>query len=182
MDMSLRRAFLTPAIGLFAAAAVFGGAPRPVAAEDWPTRPITLVIASTAGGMMDVISRSIAQDLSVSLGQPVIVEFKPGSGGVIGQQAVTKAEPDGCTLLQTNTGPMVFRPMMDKTVTYDANKDFTAISLIGDTPNAVLVNAKVGIKSIKDLLAYADTKDRKLNIGHPGPGTMGHLCGVLLAR
>ena len=73
MSKSLRRAFLTPAIGLFATVAVFGGAPRPVAAEDWPTRPITLVIASTAGGMMDVISRSIAQDLSATLGQPVIV-------------------------------------------------------------------------------------------------------------
>lgn len=182
MGKSLRRAFLSPAIGLFAALAVFAGAPRPAAAEEWPTRPITLVIASTAGGMMDVISRSLAQDLSVSLGQPVIVEFKPGGGGVIGQQSVSRAEPDGYTLLQTNTGPMVFRPLMDKTVTYDADRDFTAISLIGDTPNAVLVNAKVGIKSIKDLLAYADTKGRKLNIGHPGPGTMGHLCGVLLAR
>ena len=180
--MSPRRAFSGPALVLYAAAAIFAAGPRAASAEDGPKRPITLVIASTAGGMMDVISRSIAQDLSVSLGQPVIVEFKPGGGGVIGQQTVTKAEPDGYTLLQTNTGPMVFRPMMDKTVTYDADRDFTAISLVGDTPNAVLVNAKVGIKSIKDLLAYADTKDRKLNIAHPGPGTMGHLCGVLLAR
>ena len=167
---------------LIAVAAMLAAAPRPASAADWPTRPVTLVVASTPGGMMDLISRSIAQDLSASLGQPVVVEFRPGGGGVIGLQAITKAAPDGYTLVQTNIGPMVFRPLMDKTITYDAEKDFTAIFLVGDTPNAVLVNPKIGVTSIKDLLAYADTKQHKLNIAHPGPGTMGHLCGVLLAR
>jgi tripartite-type tricarboxylate transporter receptor subunit TctC len=182
MRQSLRRAFLVPAIALAAVTALLGGAPRPASAEDWPARPITLVIASTAGGMMELIARSLAQDMSASLGQPVVVEFRPGGGSVIGVQAVARAEPDGYTLLQTNIGPMVFRPLMDKAITYDANKDFTPISLVADTPNAVLVNPKVGVKSIKDLLAYAETKDHKLSIAHPGIGTMGHLCGVLLAK
>lgn len=180
MRQSLRRVFL--AIALIATTALLGGAPQPAAAEDWPTRPITLVVASTPGGMMELISRSLAQDMSASLGQPVVVEFRPGGGSIIGVQAVARAEPDGYTLLQTNIGPMVFRPLMDKAITYDANKDFTPISLVADTPNAVLVNPKIGVKSIKDLLAYAETKDHKLSIAHPGIGTMGHLCGVLLAK
>jgi tripartite-type tricarboxylate transporter receptor subunit TctC len=182
MRQSLRRAFLVPAIALVAATALLGATPRPAAAEDWPTRPITLIVASTPGGMMDVISRSIAQDLSVSLGQPIVVEFRPGGGSVIGIQAVAKAAPDGYTLLQTNIGPMVFRPLMDKAVTFDAAKDFAPISLVGDTPNALLVAPKTGAKTVKDLIAYARTKDNKLTIAHPGIGTMGHLCGVLLAR
>jgi len=182
MDKSLRRGLLGPAIGLFVAVALLGATPRAAVAEDWPTKPITLIVASTPGGMMDVISRSIAQDLSVALGQPVIVEFRPGGGSVIGIQAVAKAAPDGYTLLQTNIGPMVFRPLMDKTITFDAEKDFTPISLVGDTPNALLVNPKIGAKTVKDVIAYARTKDNKLTIAHPGIGTMGHLCGVLLAR
>jgi len=175
MGHSLRRVIVSSVAALVIAASS-------AAAEEWPSRPITLIVASTAGGMMDVISRSIAQDLTASLGQPVVVEFRPGGGSVIGVQAVAKAAPDGYTLLQTNIGPMVFRPLMDKSVTYDADKDFTAISLVADTPNAVLVSAKSGVKSIKDLLAYAATKDNKLNLAHPGIGTMGHLCGVLLAK
>jgi tripartite-type tricarboxylate transporter receptor subunit TctC len=165
---------------LIAAAAMLFGAPA--SAQEWPTRPITLVVASTPGSMMDFISRSLAQDMSVTLGQPVVVEFKSGAGGVIGTQAVAKAAPDGYTILQVNTGAMVFHPMTDKAASYTAEKDFTAISLIGDSPNAVLVNPKIGVKTIKDLLAYADTKQRKLNMAHPGPGTMGQYCGALLAR
>ena len=178
MRQSLRRVFLVCAVAVFGAAVLL----RVAAAEEWPSRPITLIVASTPGGMMDVISRSIAQDLTASLGQPVVVEFRPGGGSVIGVQAVAKAEPDAYTLLQTNIGPMVFRPLMDKAVTYDVDKDFTAISLIADSPNAVMVSGKSGVKSIKDLLAYAATKDNKLNLAHPGIGTMGHLCGVLIAK
>jgi tripartite-type tricarboxylate transporter receptor subunit TctC len=93
MRQSLRRVFLAPAIALFVAMALPGAAPQPASAEDWPTRPITLVVASTPGGMMELISRSLAQDMSASLGQPVIVEFRPGGGSIIGVQAVAKAEP-----------------------------------------------------------------------------------------
>lgn len=182
MRKLLCRVFLAPAMVLVAATALFGGAPQPAFAADWPTRPITLVVASTPGGMMELISRSLAQDMSVSLGQPVIVEFRPGGGNIIGVRAVGQSKPDGYTLLQSNIGPMVFRPLIDKSVTYDANKDFTPISLVADTPNALLINPKIGVKSIKDLLAYAETKDHKLSIAHPGLGTMGHLCGLLLAK
>jgi tripartite-type tricarboxylate transporter receptor subunit TctC len=163
-------------------ALVLALAAMPAAAEEWPSRPITLIVASTPGGMMDVISRSLAQEMTATLGQPVVVEFRPGGGSVIGVQAVAKAAPDGYTLLQTNIGPMVFRPLMDKSVTYDANKDFTAVSLIADTPNAVLVSATSGVKSIKDLIAYTAAKNDKLTLAHPGIGTMGHLCSVLMAE
>jgi len=167
---------------LIAIAALMAGAPRPAHAEDWPTRPITILVTATAGGMLDFITRSIAQDLQTALGQPVIVEFKAGGGGVIGLEAAAKAAPDGYTLLVTATGPMVFRPLIDKTIAFEAEKDFTPVILVGDSPNAVLVNPKLGVSTIKGLQAYAATQQNKLNIAHPGAGTMGHLCGVLLAR
>ena len=169
-------------LALIAAAAVLGAGARPASAEDWPTKPINLVASFTAGGMMDFIGRTIVQDLSPALGQPVIVDFKSGGGGVVGLQWLAKQPADGYTLMMTATGPLVFRPLIDKKVGYDAEKDFTPIILIGDTPNAVMASPKHGFKTIKDLLDYVNTKSNKLTIGHPGPGTMGHLCGVLLAR
>ena len=172
---------LCKAFALIVLAAMLAAAPRPAAAEDWPTRPITIVLSFGGGGMMDFATRSIAQELTTVLGQPVVVETKPGGGGVVGAISVAKAAPDGYTLLVSAVGPMVFRPLMEKSIGFDTEKDFTPIILVGDTPNVMLANPKLGLSTVKDLVAYADKNQHRLTIGHPGVGTMGHLCGVLFA-
>ena len=165
---------------LLIAAAVLCAA-RPAAAEDWPARPVTLVLSFAGGGLMDFAARSIAQDLTATLGRPVVVETKQGGGGVVGAIDVAKARPDGYTFLITAIGPMVFRPLTDKNVGFDTDKDFTPIILVGDSPNVVLASPKLGVDNIKELLAYAARHNHQLTIAHPGPGTMGQLCGVQLA-
>jgi len=174
----VRKAFVLSVI-----AALLGAAPRPaVAAEDWPARPITLVLAFASGAMIDFVGRSLAIDLSTALGQPVVVESKPGAGGAIAAMYVAKAAPDGYTLLLTAVGPAVLRPLIDKTLGYDSDADFTPIILVGDAPNVLLANPKIGVSTVKELLAYAKTKDNKISVGHSGPGTMGHLCSVVFSR
>jgi len=173
--LSIGKAFI-----VVAAAAMLAAAARP-AAEDWPTRPITLVVSFAPGAIMDYLGRAIAHDLTTALGQPVVVENKVGGGGSVPAVAIAKAAPDGYTLLMTAIGPAVFRPIMDKSVGYDIDKDFTPIILAGDSPNVLLANPKLGLNTVKDLLAYAKTRNGKLSIAHSGPGTMGHLCSVLFA-
>lgn len=174
--LSIGKAFI-----VVAAAAMLAAAARPAAAEDWPTRPITLVVSFAPGAIMDYLGRAIAHDLTTALGQPVVVENKVGGGGSVPAVAIAKAAPDGYTLLMTAIGPAVFRPIMDKSVGYDIDKDFTPIILAGDSPNVLLANPKLGLNTVKDLLAYAKTRNGKLSIAHSGPGTMGHLCSVLFA-
>jgi len=167
---------------LIAVAAMLGAAQRPAAAQDWPTRPITVVLAFAGGSMSDVIGRTLANDLSAAIGQPVVIEVRAGGGGVVAGAYVAKAPPDGYTLLLTAVGPAVLRPLIDKTIGYDTDADFTPIILVGDAPNVLLANPKIGVSTVKELLAYAKTKDNKISVGHSGPGTMGHLCSVVFSR
>jgi tripartite-type tricarboxylate transporter receptor subunit TctC len=173
--------FLARAFVLLAIAAMLAGAPCPAAAEDWPQRPVTLLISFASGSMIDFVGRSLANDLSEAIGQPVVVESKSGGGGVVASLFVAKAPPDGYTLLLTGVGPAALRPLMDKAVGYDPIADFTPIILIGETPNVLLANPNLGVKTVKDLVAYAKTKGGKISIGHSGPGTMGQLCTILFA-
>lgn len=164
-----------------AVAAMLVAAQRPAAAADWPTRPVTLIMAFASGAMIDFVGRALANDLSAAIGQPVVAEIRAGAGGVVASVYVAKAAPDGYTLLMTAVGPAVLRPLIDKSVGYDTDADFTPIMLIGESPNVLLANPKLGVSTVKDLLAHIKTKDNKISIGHSGPGTMGHLCSVVFA-
>lgn len=177
----LKKIFFAIALAVVAIVTMLTGAPRMAAAEEWPTRPVTLVMAFASGAMIDFVGRSLAADLSAALGQPVVTETKSGAGGVIASLYVAKAPPDGYTLLLTTVGPAVLRPLMEKSLGYDSDADFTPISLIGETPNVLLADPKLGLNTVKDLLAYAKKNQNKINIGHAGPGTMGHLCSVVFA-
>ncbi|MFA6267522.1 MAG: tripartite tricarboxylate transporter substrate binding protein [Pseudolabrys sp.] len=157
-------------------------APQTSFAEDWPTRTVALTQTFAGGGMMDFAARAIAQDLSEKLGQTFIVETKQGGGGIIGLAAIAKEPPDGYNFVVTAIGPMVFRPIIDPHVGFDADKDFEPVILIGQTPNGILASPKIGVSTIAELKAYAAKHGNRLNIGHPGPGTMGQYCGVLLAE
>ena len=181
VPLILLKRCLAKAFVLLAVAAMLTGAPRPAAAEDWPQRPVTLLISFASGSMIDFVGRSLANDLSAAIGQPVVVESKSGGGGVVASLFVAKAPPDGYTLLLTGVGPAALRPLIDKSVGYDPVADFTPIILIGETPNVLLANPNLGVKTVKDLVAYAKSKGGRISIGHSGPGTMGQLCTILFA-
>ena len=149
-------------------AAVLAGVAPVQAAESWPARSVTLMQTFAGGGMMDFAARSIARELETTLGQTFVVETKPGGGGIVGLISAAKSPPDGYTFVVTAIGPMVFRPMIDKNVGINADKDFEPVILIGEMPNGILAAPKLGVGTIKELVAYAQKHGNQLNIGHPG--------------
>jgi len=149
-------------------------------AETWPTRPITMVIGF-AGGTGDTIGRPFAEFASKQLGQPVIVENRPASGGVVAALGVAKAQPDGYTIGLQAVGPMIVRPIMDPSVGYDSEKDFSPIALLIDAPNVIISGAKFPGRTVRETVDWAKQNTGRLTVGHPGPGTMGHLAALLLA-
>jgi tripartite-type tricarboxylate transporter receptor subunit TctC len=149
-------------------------------AETWPTRPITLVIGFS-GGTGDTIGRPFAEFASKQLGQPVVVESRPAGGGIVAALGVSKAQPDGYTIGLQAVGPMILRPIMDPTVGFDSEKDFSPIALLIDTPNVILGGAKFSASSVRETVDWAKQNPGRVTIGHPGPGTMGHLAALLLA-
>jgi tripartite-type tricarboxylate transporter receptor subunit TctC len=165
---------------LVAVAGLLAVAGNPAAAETWPAHSITILLPYAGGGMMDFTVRSLAQDLTAALGQTVVVEPKAGGSGVVATMATANAKPDGYTLLITAIGPVVLRPLMEKGAA-DPGKDLTPIVMIGETPNVVLASPKLGVGTVAELRAYAAQHQNRLTIGHPGVGTMGQFCGMLLA-
>ncbi len=156
--------------------------PQPAAAQEWPARTVTITQTFPGGGMMDFAARAIAQHLTETLGQTFVVETKVGGAGLLGLQTVSRMAPDGYNFVVSAIGPMVFRPLIDKSFDVDPDKDFEPVILTGATPNGVLASPKIGVSTVAELKAYAAKQGNKLNIGHPGPGTMGLYCGVLLAE
>jgi tripartite-type tricarboxylate transporter receptor subunit TctC len=167
------------ALALTVVATMLAGAPRPAAAADWPTRPVTLLVSFASGSMIDFVARALGNDLSAAIGQPVVVETKAGGGGVVASLFTAKAAPDGYTLLFTGVGPAALRPLIDKSVGYDPIADFTPIILVGETPNVLLASPKLAVHTVKDLVAYAKSKGGKISIGHSGPGTAPMMIDVL---
>jgi tripartite-type tricarboxylate transporter receptor subunit TctC len=163
----------------FAAMLALTALPSSTVAQDWPAKPITIVLGFAPGSMIDFVARAVANELSTTLGQPVLVETRQGAGGVLASNYVAKAPADGYTLLMTAVGPAVLRPLIDKTVTFDIEKEFTSVILIGEAPNVLVANPKLGLKSPKDLVAYGNARGGKLSIGHSGPGTLGQLSTIL---
>lgn len=149
-------------------------------AQTWPARPITLVIGF-ASGTGEVVGRVFAEFASKQLGQPVLVETRPAGGGIVAAQGVAKAAPDGYTIGLQAVGPMILRPIMGPSVGYDSEKDFSPIVLVGDTPNVILGGTKIAARSVQETIVWAKNNPGHLTIGHPGPGTMGHLAALLLA-
>jgi tripartite-type tricarboxylate transporter receptor subunit TctC len=150
-------------------------------AQSWPLRPITLITTFAGGGSGDTVARTFAEFASKELGQPIVVENRPGGGGVVAAAAVAKAAPDGYTLSLQAVGPMSLRPLFEPPVGYDAATDFTPIGLLAETPNVIVGGAKFPPRSIADMVAWAKKNPNGLTMGHPGPGTIGHLGLLLLA-
>jgi tripartite-type tricarboxylate transporter receptor subunit TctC len=151
---------------------------RAVAAE-YPTRPVTLLVAFTPGGPSDVLARIIGRQLEKILGQTFVIDNRPGGSGNIAAETVAHAQPDGYTLLMGNNGLLATNQSLFKKINFDGEKDFAPISLIGSQPNILVVNQKLGINSMADLIAYAKANPGKLNYASSGFGTAAHLSAEL---
>lgn len=151
-----------------------------VAAQPFPNRPIRLVVPYPAGGTSDLTARVVAQKVSQTIGQPVVVDNKTGATGTIGMSFVAKAPPDGYTLLLCDTTFAILPGVVSK-LPFDPLKDFAPITLGIKVPSVVVVNPKLPVKDLKDLLEYARKNPGKLAYGSGGVGTAVHLAGAFLA-
>lgn len=143
-------------------------------ATAYPTKPIKLIAPVAAGGGLDNIARTLAERMSKSLGQTIIIENIGGGGGSIASQAVAKAAPDGYTLMVAYVGTHGTNPAVRK-LPYDAIKDFSPVGMIGATPNALVINTDLPINNLKEFVDYAKKNPAKLSYGSAGPGTLTHL-------
>ena len=160
-------------------AALVGGVPTPAAAQDYPTRPITLIVPFPAGGGVDVVGRIVADKLSAALGQQVIVENRGGAAGVIGTRVAAKAAPDGYTLVMSTSGTTSINPSLYSNPGYNPRKDFTPIGLISSTPIALMAHPSFPAKSLAEVIALAKAQPGKLDVGTPPPGTLNYLAAEL---
>ena len=151
---------------------------HPAQAQDYPTRPVTLIVPWAAGGAVDTLARIIQPKVSEQLGKPVVIENRPGGGSTIGAAAGAKAPPDGYLLNMPGSGSMAISPAMYKSLPYDSVKDFAPMALVGRVPFVLIVNKDVPVKSIADLVRYAKTN--KVNYGSGGAGSPHHLYAELL--
>jgi tripartite-type tricarboxylate transporter receptor subunit TctC len=152
----------------------------PAFADDYPTRPITLIVPFPAGGGVDVVGRIVADKLSANLGQPVIVDNRAGAAGVIGTRVAAHAAPDGYTLVMATSGSIAINPNLYANPGYNTLKDLAPIGLISTTPIVLMANPAAAQKSLADVIAAAKAAPGKLNIGTPPPGTSAYLAAELL--
>lgn len=145
-------------------------------ADAWPSRPIRLVVPYSAGGSTDQLARAIQKSMGEQLGQPVVVDNKPGAGGAIGTEMVSRAAPDGYTLVFGNSGPSGVASLLRK-LPYDVQKDFQPISTVAFVPLALVGSASLPAKDFKAFVAYAKTPGARVNYGSVGTGSMAHLTG-----
>ncbi len=149
-------------------------------AQTFPTKPIQFVIGFSPGGPSDVMSRIIVDRLGQILGQPVVVDNRPGAGGSIAGQSVSRAAPDGYTLLLATNGVLATNQYIYKDIGYNPLTAFAPITIVGRQPNVVYVNPKVPINTFEDYVEFARKNPGKLNFGSGGVGTSSHLAGELL--
>src|SRR6478672_9395192 len=145
----------------------------------WPDKPIRIVVTFAAGGASDIVARVMAEQLTTKLGQPVVVDNRPGAGGSVGGLAVTSAPADGYTLMLSNSTPISIGPFALEKQPYDPVEGFTHIALIGNAPCVVMANPKSGLKTLADLEAMAK-KAGRLEFGSGGPASIGHIYGELM--
>ncbi len=153
------------------------------AAQDaWPTRTVRLVVPFPPGGGTDIVARALGQKLAVRLGKPVIIDNKPGASTIIGTEAVTKADPDGYTLLVSGSTSYTVNPALRANLPYDPAKDLAPIALVARAPLVLLVNANSPYKTLADLLAAAKAQPKKINYYTYGAGSAPHLVGTLIEQ
>jgi tripartite-type tricarboxylate transporter receptor subunit TctC len=148
-------------------------------AQSYPSRPIRFLMPHPVGAGMDFVSRTVGNKLTASLGQQVIIDSRPGAGGVIGLQIAAKATPDGYTLIPTSIGPLAVNPSLHSNLPYDPVKDFDTITTLISALNILVVNPQVPAKSVKELIALAKSRPGELKYASSANGNTDHLAGEL---
>ena len=163
--------------GFFLACFAFAAVSGQAIADTYPSKPIRFIVPFAPGGGADISARIIAMKMGVSLGQTVVVENRPGAGGIIGTDLVAKAPPDGYTILLGTIGPIAINPHLYKKLSYDVDRDFTPISLVGNALNVLVVNPSVPATNMTEFISYAKT--HPVAFGSSGNGATDHLAGEL---
>ncbi|WP_046059803.1 Bug family tripartite tricarboxylate transporter substrate binding protein [Paracidovorax citrulli] len=176
-----RRLILRGAAGLAATAALLAG---PAAAQpgNWPDKPVKLVLPYPPGGNVDGAARIISEQLQARLGQPFVVENRPGAGGLIAGEAVARSAPDGYTFFMGANGPILFSPLIFRRNAYDWKKDFAPVSSVSFTPLVLQVHPSTPYRTLADLLAAARPGGGNITMASPGAGTTNHLVSEYLQR
>jgi tripartite-type tricarboxylate transporter receptor subunit TctC len=179
MPKRSRRSLLS-ALGVATVAATLSAVPAAHAQEDWPTKPVRIVVPFATGGTTDISARLIADQLTQTLKQTFIVENKAGAGGNIGAGDVARAKPDGYTFLMGTPGTQAINQFLYSKMPYDTAKGFAPVSFVVRVPNVLMVNPSVKARNLQDFLAQAKADPGSLSYGSPGNGTTGHLSTELL--
>ena len=176
-----RRAVIKATFGSLSFAAFAAGGIAPLAAQEYPSRPIRMIVPFAAGGGTDLLARYIGADISEALGQTIVVDNRPGGGTQIGAEAAAKAAPDGYTLLSTSMTTYAFNPSLYRKLNYDPVNDYAPISLTGRFALVLLAHAAFPAKTVGDLIAMAKEKPGTINFASSGPGSPHQLAMELLA-
>ncbi|USE77869.1 tripartite tricarboxylate transporter substrate binding protein [Cupriavidus gilardii] len=174
-----RRTVLGIALAGLASAIV--GLPTPASAAEYPTKPIRFIVPYAAGGTTDLVARTVGQRVAEKLGQPVVIENRPGAGGNIGMEAVAKAAPDGYTIGFGAISTNALNPHIYKAMPFDPRRDFTAVSLLGTSTIVLEVGNQLPVKTVAELVAYA-RRNPGLTYATAGTGTSMHLAGAMFAQ
>ena len=168
----MRKLFIAMVLALASAAGI--------AAETWPAKAVHVIVPYPPGSSPDLVARMLTDKLAQALGQPGVVENKPGAGGNIGTGMVAKAEPDGYTIGLSIPGPLAVNTVLFKKMEYDPFTELTPITLVALSPNVLIVNPSLGVNTVKEFIAYAKERPGKLNYGSVGNGSASHLTMELL--
>jgi len=168
--MKLAAAALLALVSLLAGAA---------AAQDYPARPVRVIVPFPPGGILDLVTRAVTEGIAANWGQPIIVESRPGANGNIGIQLARSSPPDGYTLMMGAIF-LAVNPALDPNSKFRAS-DFAGVALVGVTPNLFVVPATLPVSSVNEFVEYAKSRPGKLTAGHPGTGTFGHLGTLVFA-
>jgi tripartite-type tricarboxylate transporter receptor subunit TctC len=152
------------------------------ATDVWPSKSITLIVPQAAGGANDTVARAFAQKLAIQLGQPVVVENRPGAGGNIGTVLVARAPKDGYTFMLTAQSAQTINPALYKKTGFDPIKDFEPVMVVATAPYVLVSNTSFGPKTVRELVALAKPQPGKLNYASAGNGTLNHLLGEMLNK
>jgi len=164
---------------LAAAALLSAGMGSALAQDNYPSKPITMIVPFAAGGTTDILARIVGQAMSVDLGQSVSIENKPGAGGNIGAQQAARSKPDGYTVFMGTVGTHAINQTLYKKLPYDPLKDFTPLSRVATVPNLLVAHPSRPYKTVKELIAYAKAHPGEVTYGSPGSGASPHVSGAL---
>jgi len=178
--IALNRKKFLAALGAGVLSAI--AAPHALAQADYPSRPVRIVVAFTAGGTTDILARAVSQHLTERLKQSFVIDNKPGAGGNLGTEAVVRSAPDGYTLIVDSVGPIAINQTLYRNLPYDPLKDLVPIVQIANVPNVLVVHPSVPAATFEEFIAYMKANPGKLNYGSTGIGTSAHLSSFMLSQ